>query len=150
MFQFNTKNFAETRLVRDADRKAATFVVESAATFPPAPFRATINREVVEVRRKSGNQLLDIRRGVEDTQARTHEAGSSIVATWTDGMFNKLVDHLRALDKAQEAYHGPTGIPGRKGRETLWVRCTAIRFTKERFRQTKVQLQPFPMTLHSS
>ncbi len=106
----NTKNFAETRLVRDVDRRATVFIVENADILPTPPFRVVLEYEVAEVGRKSGNKLLDVERGMEGTKARQHSKGSIIKAIWTDGMLKKLsskVEEARVAkpDPYQEFLH---------------------------------------------
>lgn len=108
MFQFNTKNFAETRLVRDADRKAATFVVESAAGFPSAPFLVSINEEIIEVGARSGTSCTSLLRGREGTDDVTHESGAAVEVRWTAGMYEVL-----------DPYHAGTSAPSDTTR--LWI-----------------------------
>lgn len=86
----NTRNFAEARLTHDVGTRDDTFIVESTTHLPKVPFRISINREVVEVRRKSTTKLMDLRRGLENTTPRQHHAGDRIIADWTDEMVRSI------------------------------------------------------------
>ena len=103
MPQFNTKNFAETKLLKSVDSKATDFIVENAGVLPMPPFRIVIGREIAEVKSKSRNKLTNIIRGIEDTTARSHNTGAVIKAIWTDGMLNKLSTNIKTVDNAQTA-----------------------------------------------
>ncbi len=88
--KLNTQNFAEATLAQGVDARSEIFMIENARNLPDAPFRMVINREVVEVKRKSGNKLLNIQRGIENTKANSHQAGDKLQVTWTNEMLGNL------------------------------------------------------------
>ncbi len=104
VYKLNTGNFAGARLVRNVTKRDETLIVETTINLPEVPFRVTINQEVIEVGRTSKNKLMDIKRGLEDTKPWNHQAGDSVMVTWTDEMLRKLSKNIKSTQNViQEA-----------------------------------------------
>ena len=80
-------NNAKSELAQAISPTDKSFIVNDASVFPDAPFRITIDKEIMEVGKinKSTNTFLDITRGVEGTAAASHDKGASVENRWTAG-----------------------------------------------------------------
>ena len=108
--KLNTQNFAEATLTKAVTAQADTFMVEQTNNLPDVPFRIQLNREIAEVRRKSPTKLMHIRRGLEGTTARAHQAGGKLIATWTDEMLSKVATHTHQTHNKIEQYIDQTAV----------------------------------------
>lgn len=95
----NAANNAKTTLAQAIDASATSFIVADASAFPDAPFRITVDNEIMEVGtiNKATNTFSDVTRGVEDTVATSHDAGASVENRWTAGTYEALVDDIASL-----------------------------------------------------
>lgn len=89
MTRLNAKNNAETVLAQAVSESDTTFIVEDAGALPNAPFRLSIEDEIVEVSAVDGNALT-VERAVEDTQAGSYDVGTAVENRLTAGMWNEM------------------------------------------------------------
>lgn len=90
-------NNAKTELAQAISPTDNSFIVNDASVFPDAPFRITIDKEIMEVGKinKSTNTFSDITRGVEGTTATNHDKGASVENRWTAGTLQILLDNIK-------------------------------------------------------
>lgn len=87
-------NNAQSTLVNAMTTTDTTIVVQSAALFPSAPFRITIDAEIMEVGviNKGTNTFSNVTRGLEGTNAAAHSAGAYVENRLTAGTYDELLD----------------------------------------------------------
>lgn len=92
MPRLKAANFATTTLVSSIDALATSFVVADASKFPDAPFRITIDAEIMEVGviDRTNNLFSSVQRGLEGTTAASHNAGAVVENRWTAGTYAEL------------------------------------------------------------
>lgn len=104
----NAANNAKTTLAQAIDASATSFIVADASAFPDAPFRITVDNEIMEVGtiNKATNTFSDVTRGVEDTVATSHDVGASVENRWTAGTYKALITDLDTLsDELWSAFY---------------------------------------------
>lgn len=91
--RLNVSNNGQTTLVSAMTLAATSFTVTDTSTFPPVPFRITIDAEIMEVGTVNATTKVfsNVLRAQEGTTAATHNAGSVIENRWTAGTYNELV-----------------------------------------------------------
>ena len=74
------KNFAKSTLAAGISESDTSLTVATGegAKFPDAPFRIIIDNEIIEVGAKSGDTFSSLTRGVEETTAAAHAAGTPV------------------------------------------------------------------------
>ncbi|PWA08666.1 hypothetical protein DCC39_14605 [Pueribacillus theae] len=97
MARLNAANNAEVTLTQSVTTAGTTITVDDASVFPPAPFRLSIDDEIVEVIAVSGNTLT-VERAKEGTTAVAHNAGVKAENRFTAGMHKALNDALDDLE----------------------------------------------------
>lgn len=102
-------NNARSVLADDMTPTDTVLTVEDASLFPVAPFRITIDAEIMEVRtiNKDSNLFADILRGLEDTTPASHVTGAYVENRMTAGFLTELLD---APIRGSSAFKGPTGV----------------------------------------
>jgi len=92
-------NNAITKLTVGITAADTSFTVEDAALFPDAPFRVTIDAEImqVEVIDKLTNTFSAVQRGIEGTVAAPHNNGAEVANRWTAG----YLETLATLEESQ-------------------------------------------------
>lgn len=92
MPRLNSSNNAETTLATAITPTDTSITVTDASLFPNAPFRITINGEILEVATidRGTNRFSSIQRGLEGTTAASHSAGTSIQNRFTAGTYAEL------------------------------------------------------------
>ncbi|WP_205683760.1 hypothetical protein [Brevibacillus migulae] len=120
MPRLQTANNAQTTLTASLTAAATSFTVTNAASFPNAPFRITIDGEIMEVGaiNKSTNTFSSVQRGLEGTTAATHNAGAFVENRFTSGTYGELVDssqlsnYALKTDKKTVRFGHTYAIPG--------------------------------------
>lgn len=109
MARLNAANNAEATLVQAVSAADTTITVDDASVFPAAPFRLSINDEIVEVTEVAGNELT-VERGKEGTAPAEHNAGDKAENRFTAGMHNELISQKEfgehSAENATEAHDG--------------------------------------------
>lgn len=100
MPRLSAANNAESILTNAVSESDTSITVDDASVFPVAPYRLTIEDEIIEVSAVSGNTLTVIR-GMEETTAVSHNAGAKVENRMTAGTYKELVseDELGAVDQ---------------------------------------------------
>ena len=91
MPRLNAANNATSVLDGGISDTATSLVVVDGSDFPAAPFRITINNEIIEVGSVSTNTFSDLERGKEGTTTVSHSDGDTVENRWTAGTFEELV-----------------------------------------------------------
>ncbi|MGB9904722.1 MAG: hypothetical protein ACPLQO_08675, partial [Desulfotomaculales bacterium] len=93
MPRIKAANNAVTTLVSGIDATATSFSVTDASKFPDAPFRITVDAEIMEVGAidKVNNVFSNVQRGLEGTVAASHDAGATVENRWTAGTYSELL-----------------------------------------------------------
>lgn len=74
---------------------ATSVVVADVSTFPAAPFRVTVDAEILEVSAlNAGTRTFTVVRAQEGTTAATHNSGAAVENRWTAGTYQELVDAI--------------------------------------------------------
>lgn len=91
--RLNVANNAQTTLNGAITSSATSFIVVDASLFPAAPFRVTVDAEIMEVGAvDTGTKTFSsVLRGQEGTTATTHNSGSYVENRWTKGTYDELV-----------------------------------------------------------
>ena len=99
MARLKAANNAITKLTVGITAADTSFTVEDAALFPDAPFRVTIDAEImqVEVIDKLTNTFSAVQRGIEGTVAAPHNNGAEVANRWTAG----YLETLATLEESQ-------------------------------------------------
>jgi hypothetical protein len=87
-----------------------SLVVVDSSSFPIAPFRITINAEVIEVGAidKTTHTLSSLLRGQEGTTATSHASGDAVQNRFTAGTHDELVDITEVEKKIHRATTAPS------------------------------------------
>ncbi|MDK2902081.1 MAG: hypothetical protein PWR14_985, partial [Thermosediminibacterales bacterium] len=116
MPRLKAANNAITTLVSGIDAVVTSFTVTDASKFPEAPFRITIDAEIMEVGAidKGNNIFSNVQRGLEGTTAASHNAGATIENRWTAGTYDELVDanHTHTRSQITDFAHKSTHASG--------------------------------------
>lgn len=99
MPRLNLKNNSRTTLSAGITSTVTSFDVANGGLLPDAPFRVTVDNEIMEIGTKSGNTLSDIIRGMEGTTAVSHNAGAYIEVRFTAGVYEELETAEGAQEK---------------------------------------------------
>lgn len=102
MARLNASNNAKSLLVSDVDNSETKFEVEDASGFPDAPFRLSLEDEIVEVTKVDGNTFT-VKRAMEGTESSSHEEGTSAENRFTSGTYDELETREGAQDKSDDA-----------------------------------------------
>lgn len=96
MPRLKSANNAESTLVAGIAPSDLSFQVADASPFPDAPFRITINGEIMEVGNinKATNTFSSVLRAQEGTVAANHLSGDSVQNRFTAGTYNELANDL--------------------------------------------------------
>lgn len=99
MARLKAANNAITKLTVGITAADTSFTVEDAALFPDAPFRVTIDAEIMQVEAidKLTNTFSAVQRGIEGTVAAPHNNGAEVANRWTAG----YLETLATLEEAQ-------------------------------------------------
>lgn len=90
--RLNVANNAATTLNGALTSAATSFVVVDVSLFPAAPFRITVDAEVMEVSAVNATtKTFTVLRAQEGTTAATHNTGAVVENRWTAGTYNELV-----------------------------------------------------------
>lgn len=91
--RLNLANNAGSKLLKDITATSTTFEVESAESFPVAPFLLTLARseEIVKVTAVTGNALT-VERAQEGTTAKAYLSGTDVWHNFTSGTYDALAD----------------------------------------------------------
>ncbi len=121
MSRLKAANNAQTTLSALMEAGADSLTVVNGDILPAAPFRVTIDNEIVEVGVKSGNNCSSILRAQEGTVAAAHQLGSVVNSYITAGMYEELetvavVDAHKAEDVTDSG-----GVHGLKIEEGIWT-----------------------------
>jgi hypothetical protein len=111
MPRLNSSNNAETTLAAAVSPTDTTFSVTDASLFPNAPFRITINAEIMEVGAidRGTNSFSSILRGQEGTTAASHNAGTAVQNRFTAGTYSELATDVD-LDNHTARTDNPHGV----------------------------------------
>lgn len=90
MPRLNSANNARATLASNIDVNATSLTVTDSSSFPSAPFRITIEDEIMEIGEVDANTFSQVIRGVEGTTAIAHSSGEIVEARWTAGMHQEL------------------------------------------------------------
>lgn len=102
MARLNASNNAKTLLTSDVDDSETKFKVGDSSGFPNAPFRLSLGNEIVEVTEVDGDTFR-VERGVEGTDAESHDEGTSVENRFTSGTYDELETREGAQDKSDDA-----------------------------------------------
>lgn len=99
MARLKAANNAITKLTVGITAADTSFTVEDAALFPDAPFRVTIDAEIMQVEAidKLTNTFSAVQRGIEGTVAAPHNNGAEVANRWTAG----YLETLATLEESQ-------------------------------------------------
>ena len=105
MARLNASNNAESVLTESVNDSNTSITVEDASVFPVAPFRISVNDEIMEVTEVSGNTMTVVR-GLEDTNESSHASGSKVENRLTAGTYEELVstDELDGVEQKVDAH----------------------------------------------
>jgi hypothetical protein len=94
MPRLKAANNAESTLNISITSTDATFTVVDASMFPAAPFRVTVDTEIMEVGAidKPTNTFSSVTRGLEGTLATSHASGARVENRLTAGYLSELAD----------------------------------------------------------
>jgi hypothetical protein len=90
MARLNAANNAESVLAQAVSVDELTIVVADASVFPDAPFKLSIENEILEVTEVVGNSFT-VLRGQENTTIGTYAVGTLVENKFTAGSYNELV-----------------------------------------------------------
>lgn len=103
MPRLNLKNNSRTTLSAGINEIVTSFSVANGLLLPDAPFRITVDNEIMEVGTKSGNTLSNVIRGLEGTTAVPHNSGAYVEVRFTTGVYDELETQVGAQEKANNA-----------------------------------------------
>lgn len=108
MPRLQTANNATTTIPAALTAVATSFTVANASVFPNAPFRVTIDNEIMEVGAidKVGNTLSSVLRGLEGTTAASHNSGTAVDNRWTSGTYAELASDIEMSKLRIRSYAG--------------------------------------------
>lgn len=108
MPRLKASNHGATTITAAIDAIQTSFVVADASVFPDAPFRITIDAEIMEVGEidHGTNTFSNITRGVEGTEPAPHEAQAVVTNRFTAGTFNELIDNTNLSQYAVQLGSG--------------------------------------------
>ena len=108
MPRLKASNHGATTITAAIDAIQTSFVVADASSFPDAPFRITIDAEIMEVGAidRETNTFSNITRGVEGTESAPHEAQAVVTNRFTAGTFNELIDNTNLSQYAVQLGSG--------------------------------------------
>jgi hypothetical protein len=94
MPRLKVANNARSKLTVAIDTVATSFTVEDSTLFPVAPFRITVNTEIMEVGAVDTltHTFSSVIRGQEGTTATSHVSGDYVENRWTQGTYDELID----------------------------------------------------------
>ena len=90
MPRLNASNNAYTTLDGALAQAATSLTLADATGFPDAPFRISINNEIIEVGARTGTACSSLLRGRESTADVGHDSGAAVEVRWTAGMLDEL------------------------------------------------------------
>lgn len=88
--RLQSANNATTTLSAAMASTDTSLTVASASGFPAAPFRITIDTEIIEVGAVSSNTFSNLIRGSEGTTAASHAINATVENRWTAGTYGEL------------------------------------------------------------
>lgn len=105
MPRLKSANNAESTIVAAIAPSDTSFAVADASSFPNAPFRVSINGEIMEIGSldRPTNTFSSVLRGIEGTAAANHAAGTAIQNRFTAGTYSELESSADAQQKADQA-----------------------------------------------
>lgn len=108
MPRLKSANNATTNLTVAITAIDELFSVADASIFPDAPFRITIDAEIMEVGAidKVGNVFSNVLRGMEGTAALNHNADATVDNRWTAGTYAELASDLEMQAIRLRSYAG--------------------------------------------
>lgn len=101
MARLNAANNAETVLSQAVAVDDLVITVEDASVFPTAPFKLTIENEILEVTEVVGNTFT-VLRGQEGTVASAYNVGAKVKNLFTAGSHNELVSEEEFMSHKAE------------------------------------------------
>jgi hypothetical protein len=115
MPRLNSSNNADTTLAAGITATSTSLTVADASLFPNAPFRITVDAEIIEVGaiNRTTNTFSSLIRGQEGTTAASHSAGASIQNRFTAGTYAELATDadLDGLSGTLSAHTGSKNNP---------------------------------------
>lgn len=108
MPRLKSANNASTTLNGSLAINTTSFSVFNASLFPAAPFRITVDAEIMEVGTNDivGNTFSSVVRGVEGTTAATHSTGATVENRLTSGTYNELAVDQDVLNIRVRSFMG--------------------------------------------
>jgi hypothetical protein len=90
--RLNVANNAQTTLNGTITSAQTTITVADVSLFPTAPFRITVDAEIMEVSSvNAGAKQFTVLRAQEGTAAAVHNSGVFVENRWTKGTYDELV-----------------------------------------------------------
>lgn len=90
--RLNVANNGMTTLSGVITASAVNVAVLDVSTFPAAPFRITIDAEIMEVSVvNAATKTFTVIRAQEGSTAATHNSGAAVENRWTAGTYDELV-----------------------------------------------------------
>lgn len=94
MARLKSANNAQTTLSAAITSTTTSFTVADASLFPAAPFKITVDAEIMEVGviNTSTKTFSSVLRGQEGSVAAAHNSGASVENRFTAGSYDELLD----------------------------------------------------------
>jgi hypothetical protein len=103
MPRLNSANNAQSTLNVNITSADTTFTIVDSTAFPDAPFRLSIDAEIMEVTTiDKTTHTLTVERGKEGSVASSHNSGVNVENRWTAGAHEELADATIRQDSSQE------------------------------------------------
>ena len=94
---YRISNFDYTNLSSAINQKTMLIDVDDISVFPPPPFAAVIDKEIIKVINSTGNTLIT-QRAMENTLPAAHVSGSFITSIFTENVIHSVCDKFRNYD----------------------------------------------------
>ena len=94
---YRISNFDYTNLSSAINQKTMLIDVDDISVFPPPPFAAVIDKEIIKVINSTGNTLI-AQRAMENTLPAAHVSGSFISSIFTENVIHSVCDKFRNYD----------------------------------------------------
>jgi hypothetical protein len=117
MPRLQSANNAQTTLNVNITNATTSFTVVNASLFPNAPFRITIDAEIMEVTAiNKTTHTFTVIRAQEGTVAASHSTGATVENRWTAGTHAELADSASVIPNTQKGAANGVATLGSDGK----------------------------------
>lgn len=99
----NYKNFAGSTLTNAISNSDTSITVFDGSMFPTAPFRVTIDTEILYITAKVSDTVWAVTRGYDGSVATTHNQNILVEQNWSAGDVKDFADAMAATHNQADA-----------------------------------------------